>query len=119
VSNESFDRAVVEAFRQTPEIRLEVPTIGLMALIGTAQLGLRHPALQEGGLGSGAAAARKFIADIRSQLPPALQLLIDCGFDRRYERPISFGQNRGGAPVLEGPSTSASSLARRPDDPQE
>jgi len=69
--------------------------------------------------GSGAAAARKFIADIRSQLPPALQLLIDCGFDRRYERPISFGQNRGGAPVLEGPSTSASSLARRPDDPQE
>jgi hypothetical protein len=75
------EEAFCEAARRVPHVTVTMDSVEATSLIGLAQLGMRHPHLAHQALAA-QRGARRLIAAIRQQLPPAMQAAIDAGFGR-------------------------------------
>ena len=70
----------VRELQRVPSIILSANTVNLISLIGLAQLGMRDPQVAATAF-QALAWARILIEQIRDQYPPAIQAMIDAGFD--------------------------------------
>ena len=76
-----LERAFREAIQTAGPLRVELSALEAVSIVGQLQLALRHPANR----GETTKIARRFIEQIRRQVPEGLQRNIDAGFNPEFD----------------------------------